>query len=255
MLLGATTPTEGKILYFGKEFKKHREQILKSINFSSTYISLPWWFRVEEILELFARLYEIPNRKKRIEKLLAEFEIEHLKHKEFNMLSAGERTRLLLTKAFLNYPRLILLDEPTASLDPDVAVKIRQFLKKEKEEYNVSMLFTSHNMDEVEEMCDRVIVLSHGKIIAQDTPLNLIKSIAESQLELFIKRDKEKAVRLFQKLEMPFTGNGNIFNLVIDEKNIAEFLTLLAKEKIGYEDITIKKPDLEDYFLQIIENK
>lgn len=255
MLLGVMDPSGGDILYFGTSLKKNRETILKQINFSSTYISLPWWFTVSEILELFARLYEVPGKQKRIQKLLREFEIEGLYKKEFRMLSAGEKTRLLLAKAFLNYPKIILLDEPTASLDPDIAVKIRQFLKNEKEEYNVSMLFTSHNMDEVEEMCDRVIVLSHGKIIAEDTPVNLVKSIAESEIELLIKKDKEKAIQLFNKLELPFTKNNVMFTLVIDEKNIAEFLALLTKENIEYEDIGIKKPDLEDYFLNIVEGK
>ncbi len=255
MLLGVMDPSDGDILYFGTSLQKNRETILKQINFSSTYISLPWWFTVSEILELFARLYEIQERQKRIKKLLREFEMEELYKKEFRMLSAGEKTRLLLAKAFLNYPKIILLDEPTASLDPDIAVRIRQFLKKEKEKYNVSMLFTSHNMDEVEEMCDRVIVLSHGKIIAKDTPVNLVKSIRESEIELLIKKDRERAMKLFNKLELPFTQNGTMFTLVVDEKTIAEFLTLLTKENIEYEDISINKPDLEDYFLNIAKGE
>lgn len=255
MLLGVSTPTAGEIVYFGKNFKHYREEILKQINFSSTYISLPWNCTVEEILEIFARLYEIPDRKKRIMKLLQEFEIDHLIKKQFRTLSAGERTRLVLTKSFLNYPKLILLDEPTASLDPDIAVKVREFLKKEQKEYNVSMLFTSHNMSEVEEMCERVIVLHQGKIIAEDSPINLAKTIKESEVQLFIKRDETKAVEFLQKLELPFEHERFTFKVPMDEKKIAEFLMVLAEEKIEYEEISIKKPDLEDYFLQIIEKQ
>src|SRR3989338_9636398 len=138
---------------------------------------MPWLFKVSEILKIYGMLYEVPDRKKRIEKLAKEFEIDHLLEKQFHMLSAGEQTRLFLTKAFLNYPKIILLDEPTASLDPDIAVKIREFLRRQQKEYKVSMLFTSHNMSEVEEMCDNIVFLNNGKIIAKDKPENLSKQI------------------------------------------------------------------------------
>lgn len=255
MLLGVMEPTVGEISYFGKPFKKHREEILKNINFSSTYISLPWWFTVEEILEVFARLYEVPERKKRIGKILEDFEMMHLVKRQFYMLSAGERTRLLLVKAFLNYPKILLLDEPTASLDVEIAVKVREFLKKEREKYNVSILFTSHDMSEVEEICDRVVILNHGKIIAEDTPGNLTKNIAETEVELFIKDDAQKAVKLFKEMELPFEQEKFSFKILMEEKQIAEFLQFLAAKRINYDEISIKKPDLEDYFLQVIGRK
>lgn len=255
MLLGIMDPTVGNISYFNKPFNRCREEILKQINFSSTYISFPAFFTVFEILEVFARLYEIPNRKKRIQKLLNEFEAGHLTKKQFYMLSAGERTRVMLVKSFLNYPKIILLDEPTSSLDPEIAVKVREFLKKQKEKYSVSMLFTSHNMSEVEEMCDRVIILNHGKIIAEDAPENLVKKITDTEVELLIKHDVEKTIALLTKIEMPFEQDRFNFKIIVDEKRIAEFLTFLAKEKIQYEEISIRKSDLEDYFLQVIENK
>lgn len=255
MLLGVMDATTGSIAYFGKPLRKYREEILKQVNYSSSYISLPWWFTSLEILEIFGRLYEVPDRAKRIDKLLKEFEIEDLKSKQFFMLSAGEKTRLLLTKAFLNYPRIILLDEPTASLDPEIAVKIRAFLKKERKEYNVSMLLTSHDMSEVEEMCNRVIILNHGTIIAEDTPDELIKNISKSELTLFIKRDTEKASLFFKKNKIHFEQGTYEFKVYIDNKHIAEFLILLAKEKIEYHEISINKPDLEDYFLQVIKKE
>lgn len=249
MLLDVMSPTSGQISFFGKSFRKDRSEILKRINFSSAYISLPWFFTIEQVLIVFAELYEIPNKKKRMDKLLAEFEIEHLRKKAVHTLSAGERARLLLTKAFLNYPEIILLDEPTASLDPDIAVKIRQFLKKEQKEYKVSMLFTSHNMSEVEEMCNRVIFLSHGKIKAEDTPENLARKITHSKIELLIK-DSETAEKFFGKGNITFDKDGNIFNITIETDNISAFLTRLASEKIEFQDISVKKPDLEDYFLK-----
>lgn len=255
MLLGILEPTSGSIKYFGKEFVKNREEILKDINFSSTYISLPWWFTGSEILNLFGMLYEVPDRKKRIKKLAEEFQLEDLLHKQFHMLSAGERTRFLLTKAFLNYPKLILLDEPTASLDVEIAVRIREFLKKEQKEYKVSMLLTSHNMSEVEEMCDDILVMHKGTIIARDTPENLAKSISSSQIELLIKKDYKKVMEFFEKTEIPFEEKRYRFKIPVDEQGIAEFLMLLANNKIEYEEIGIDKPDLEDYFLQVIEKE
>lgn len=249
MLLDVMEPSGGNISYFGKTFKKNRSEILKRINFSSAYISLPWFFTIDQILDVFADLYEVSNKKKRIDKLLAEFEIDHLRKKAVHTLSAGERARLLLTKAFLNYPQILLLDEPTASLDPDIAVKIRQFLKKEQKEYKVSMLFTSHNMSEVEEMCERVIFLSHGKIKAEDTPENLAAKITYSKIELLIK-DSDKAKKFFDQEKIQFKKEENIFQVTIETSKISEFLTLLASQKIEFLDISIEKPDLEDYFLK-----
>lgn len=252
MLLGVMAQTSGQITYFGKEFEKRREEILKQINFSSTYISLPYNFTLEEVMDVFGQLYEVPDRKKRALKLLKEFELDHLLKKAVRTLSAGENTRLLLAKAFINYPKVILLDEPTASLDPDIAVKIREFLKKEQKEYNVSMLFTSHNMSEIEEMCDRVMIVNHGKVIAHDTPDNLAKRISQSTVELIISKDAKKAQAFFQKIEIPFEQHKHRFTFPVDEKKIAEFLILLTKENIEYDEISIEKPDLEDYFLQVI---
>lgn len=250
MLLDVMAPTSGEIKYFGKTFKKDRSNILKRLNYSSAYISLPWLFSLEQVLSVYADLYEIPNKKKRINKLLEEFEIDHLRKKAVHTLSAGEKARLLLTKAFLNYPEIILLDEPTASLDPDIAVKIREFLKKEQREYKVSMLFTSHNMGEVEEMCDRVIILNKGHIVAEDSPENLANQIKTSQMEILI-REHKKAESLFTNDNFSYQREGNVFRIKIESDEISKFLALLSQNDLEFQDISINKPGLEDYFLQI----
>lgn len=252
MLLDVLTPTSGSISYFGKSLKKNRSEILKELNFSSAYISLPWLFTVEEILNVFANLYEVPNKKTRIKRLLSEFEIEHLRKKSVHMLSAGEMARLLLTKAFINYPRVILLDEPTASLDPDIAVKIREFLRRQQKEYKVSMLFTSHNMSEVEEMCDNIIFLNRGKVFAKDKPENLSKQIPESEIEL-ITKNSLKAKTFLESQGMSFIQNKSTFKISLKTKDISTFIALMASKKIEYEDISINKPNLEDYFLKMSE--
>lgn len=250
MLLDVMDPTSGSISYFGKPLKGNRSEILKKLNFSSAYISLPWLFTVEEVLNVFANLYEVPNKQTRIKRLLSEFEIEHLRKKSIHMLSAGEMARLLLTKAFINYPKIILLDEPTASLDPDIAVKIREFLRRQQKEYKVSMLFTSHNMSEVEEMCDNIVFLNKGKIIAKDKPENLSKQIPESEVE-FITKNILKAKKFLESQKISFVQNKNTFRINIKTKDISTFITSMTNEKIEYEDISINKPNLEDYFLKM----
>ncbi len=252
MLFGIMDPTVGSISYFGKNFHKHREEILKQINFASTYISLPGRFSVNEILHIFARLYEVQDREKRVKKLLQTFALDHLAKKEYNQLSAGEKTRLVITKSFLNYPRVILLDEPTASLDPEIAQRVRDFLLKEKKEYDTTILLTSHNMSEVEEMCDDVIVINHGKIVEHGSPEKLIQKISTCTLELAIGGHAKKATTLLEEKLIPFTMNRNRFMITVDEKKVASFLSLLADEKINYEEISIRKPDLEDFFIQVI---
>lgn len=251
MLLGVMEPTAGDIRYFDKPFMKHREQILKDINYSSGYISLPWRLTVEETLSVFAKLYEVPDEKKRIAKLLAIFEIDDLRKKQFFQLSAGQRSRLLLVKAFLNYPKIILLDEPTASLDPDIAKKVRTFLKKEKEEFNVSMLFTSHNMAEVEEMCDRVIFINHGKMIKEGTPLSIAKEIPDCRLQLLLSEGKEKALTIIKERGYHAIEDKPYVIIGLPEKEVAALLNAFAKEHLLYEEISIDKPDLEDFFLQM----
>ncbi len=250
MLLGVMAPASGDIRFFGKEFEKNREYILKNINFASTYISLPWRFTVIEILNVFAKLYEIPNQKYRIERLLKEFDLEDLRKRSYSDLSAGEKTRLVLTKSFLNYPKIVLLDEPTASLDPEIAVRIRRFLKKQNEDYKVSILFTSHNMAEVEEMCDRILILNHGKIIDEGRPEKLAKNITDCEIELTIVQHKNRAIKFFNANDIPYELDRYRFTLLMDESRVADFLMVLADEKIKFQEISIRKPDLEDYFLK-----
>ena len=254
MLLGVMTPTSGEITYFNKPFNnKNRSEIMQQINFSSTYISLPWRETVMQSLKVFAKLYNIPNRKKRIEKLIASFECEEFINKSFSSISAGEKTRTLLAKAFLNYPKIILLDEPTASLDPDIAKKIREFLVKEKQEFNVSILITSHNMNEVEEICDRVIFLNHGKIIAENTPSEIAKSIKDTILKLLITQNQKAADEYFEKMKLKVIKKGPYTNIEIKEDKLPGIISDLSKNNVIYKEINIIKPDIEDFFLEVLK--
>ena len=183
MLLGLIKPTKGKITMFGLDFEQNREKILSRLNFSSAYTSLLSRITVFENLYVFAGLYNVPNPRGKIENLLESFELSHLKAEPTGNLSSGEATRLNLCKALINDPELLFLDEPTSSLDPDIAQKTRELLLKINQERNISILYTSHNMEEVTQMCDRVIFLQRGKIVASDTPLNLTKIIKDTAVE------------------------------------------------------------------------
>lgn len=188
MLLGLTTPTSGEINLFGLDLKKDLREILHRVNFSSSYISLPYSLTVIENLLIFAKLYNVQNAKAKIEELLKVFEIEEIRTTTVRKLSSGQITRVCLAKSLLNDPELLFLDEPTASLDPDIADKTRQLLKKMRSTKKISMLYTSHNMAEMEEMCDRIIFLNKGKIIASGMPDEIKKEFGGDTLEeVFLK--------------------------------------------------------------------
>lgn len=188
MLLGLTTPTSGEIKLFGLDLKHHRTHILQDVNFSSSYISLPYSLTVMENLLVFARLYGIKYPRERILELLRVFEIEDIKDKVVRKLSSGQITRVCLAKALLNDPKVLFLDEPTANLDPDIADKTKGLLKRVKEERGLSILYTSHNMREMEEMSDRVIFLDRGRVIAMGRPEEVLTRFkGESLEEVFLK--------------------------------------------------------------------
>ena len=183
LLLGLTTPTTGAIRLFGLPLREHRRQILQRVNFSSAYISLPFNLSVRENLDVFGRLYGVRNRRHRIAELLELFEIPEVVDSVMGKLSSGQVTRVNLCKAFLNDPEILFLDEPTASLDPDIAEKVRAALKRVQRERGVTMVYTSHNMREIELVCDRVIFLSHGKLVAQGTPREILERADSESLE------------------------------------------------------------------------
>jgi ABC-2 type transport system ATP-binding protein len=193
-LLGLTLPTSGDIFAFGLPFHQHRIAILQRANFSSAYTALPGNLLVSQNLSVFARIYGVPDRKKKIAELMDLLEIGHLAKRVTGQLSAGESTRVNLVKAFLNDPELLMLDEPTASLDPDIADKVRKVVRKVQQERNIGILYTSHNMKDIEEVCDRVIFLHKGKIVCEGTPTDIVARSSSATLEdVFIKiaRDGE----------------------------------------------------------------
>jgi ABC-2 type transport system ATP-binding protein len=192
MLLGLVTPTAGSIRMFGLDLATHREEILGRVNFSSTYISMPYALTVEENLWVVGKLYGLTDIARRIDDVVKKLEMEEFRHKVTRRLSSGQMTRLTLAKAILTEPKVLFLDEPTASLDPDIAHKTRTLLKEVRRSAGLSVLYTSHNMREMEEMSDRIIFLQRGKIVAQGTAREIMDRFGQRDLEeVFLKLARE----------------------------------------------------------------
>ncbi len=193
MLLGLITPSAGSIHMFGLDLAKHREKILQQVNFSSTYISMPFSLTVEENLKVIARLYSLKNIQQRVDAIVEKLEMSDIRSKMTRKLSSGQMSRLTLAKALMTEPKVLFLDEPTASLDPDIVNKIKAFLKEYQRDAGLSILYTSHNMREMEEMSNRIIFLQHGHIVAEGTSDQIIQRYGQRDLEeVFLKLAREQ---------------------------------------------------------------
>jgi len=249
MLLGITEPTGGKISMFGLDFTKHRQEILQKMNYSSAYVQLPWRLKVWEALYVFSQLYSMSDPFPRIGQLIKAFEVEEFRNTLIDDLSAGNRTRVSLCKAFINTPQLVLLDEPTSSLDPDIADKVRQFIKEARDKFKTTLLITSHNMAEVEELCDRVIFINHGQIVDEDTPEGLARKIKTTRVKLMMRDGQKRTVAYCKKHKLPIRQEDRYVTIEILEQSVARMLNELAGLGVDYSEISIDKPTLEDYFI------
>lgn len=187
MLLGIVEPSDGFIRVFGKDFRLHRAEILAKVNFSAVYAHLPGNTTVRQNLCIFALLYGVRHVQKRIAILLHEFNLEKFARVKTGFLSSGEQSRVHMAKAMLNEPRLLLMDEPTASIDPSDSQIIREKIKAYAASASAAVLWTSHDMYEIEAVCDRVLFISHGKILLEGNPRELPAAYGKKNLEeLFI---------------------------------------------------------------------
>jgi len=181
MLLGLITPSAGTIRIFGRSPARDRDYILQKTSFASPYLSFPPRLTVYENLSVFARLYGIRDRAAQVSRYMKVFRIEYLRDKPVARLSSGEATRLALCRALLNRPRLLLLDEPTAFLDAPSALEVKKILLDLQRTSRTTIIYTSHNLLEVEEMCERVMILSRGRMIASGTPVEVTQTILQEE--------------------------------------------------------------------------
>jgi ABC-2 type transport system ATP-binding protein len=183
MIMGLVTPTSGSVSVLGADMPRQRYKVLHRMNFESPYVDMPMRLTVRQNLSIFAQLYAVLDVAERIASLAAELELTEFLDRPTGKLSSGQKTRVSLAKALLNRPEVLLLDEPTASLDPDTADWVRGRLENYRRSHNATVLLASHNMNEVERLCDRVIIMKKGRIEDDDTPANLLSRYGRQTME------------------------------------------------------------------------
>ena len=198
MLMGLVTPTSGTVRVLGSDMPRERYKVLHRMNFESPYVEMPMRLTIRQNLKVFGMLYGVADLSERITEVAADLELADLLDRPTGKLSAGQKTRVSLAKALINAPDLLLLDEPTASLDPDTADWVRSRLERYRDTHGATMLIASHNMAEVERLCERVIFMKRGRIEDDDTPARLLARYGRDTLEeVFLDvargRDRETA--------------------------------------------------------------
>ena len=184
MMLGLITPSSGEISIDGISFEpKNRIKLLSEMNFASPYIELPKKLTVKQNLEIYARLYGVENISDRISEMVEDLNLKNFLNKKTGELSSGQKNRVSLAKSLINKPRLLFLDEPTASLDPDIGDFVRGYLEKYKNNNELTMLLASHNMKEVERLCDSVVMMKKGKIVDKGTCSEIVNKHGRKNLE------------------------------------------------------------------------
>ncbi len=183
MILGLLEPSAGSIRVLGAELPRHRHRVLARVNFSSPYVDLPARLTVRQNLEVYARLYGVRDVRGRLRELAADLRLEPFLDRATGRLSAGQKTRVMLAKALVNRPELLILDEPTASLDPDNADRLRGYLEEYARRSGATLFLASHNMAEVERLCDEVLLLREGRLAARGGPVELVRRFGRRNLE------------------------------------------------------------------------
>jgi len=183
ILLGLLLPTSGRVEVLGEDMLRHRYRVLPRMNFSSPFVDLPHRLTVRQNLLIYARLYGLPHRRERIENLARDLQISAFLERPAGKLSAGQKTRVALAKALLNEPELLLLDEPTASLDPDTGDWVRRYLEEWRARTGATILMASHNMSEVERLCSEILMMKEGRIVDRGSPQELIARYGRTNLE------------------------------------------------------------------------
>src|SRR5438309_9466926 len=183
MIMGLVLPTSGRVQVLGHAMPEESAEVLGRMNFESPYVDMPMRLTVRQNLTIFGRLYAVKDLAERIEQLASDLDLKDFLDRANGKLSAGQKTRVALAKALINQPELLLLDEPTASLDPDTADWVRQHIEAYRKTNNATILLASHNMLEVERLCDRVIIMKRGRIEDDDSPANIMLRYNRATLE------------------------------------------------------------------------
>lgn len=253
MVVGILTPDSGYIKIFGKNVLK--SDVLEQISLTSGGTQFHGNLKTGDILNFYGRIYGIhkEEREKRISRLIKFFGLAGFIDRKFWYLSTGQKMRLTFAKALLNYPKLLLLDEPTLGLDPDIAIKMRDEIRRINRKFGTTIVLTSHYMHEVEQLCDRIAFIDKGSIIDMGA-IESVKLKQFSKYDVFIRVRKIKDETFLKR--HGFNVKGNVLHKQIGmDKNISEILAMLASRKFEVVDIETRKPTLEDYFVKILGGK
>ncbi|MBI4149854.1 ABC transporter ATP-binding protein [Candidatus Woesearchaeota archaeon] len=254
ILSGLLTKDKGIITILSKDPEIEKEAVKNQMNVGAAYSFLTGILTVEQNLRVYGKLYGVKDLDQRISHLLKIFEIEDLRHKKVFILSTGQIIRVILCKGLINNPKVLLLDECTVGLDPDIAQKTRKILKDYQKEQGTTIVFTSHNMTEVEQLCDRIAFLHKGEILMIGTPKELRKRIKTQSVKIDIIGEKRKSLRsIVERFKVKVTESK--LNMVIfeirGEVELPKIINAIIKEGLEIIDINVRKPSLEDVFLKI----
>ncbi len=258
MVSGILTKDSGDITVLGRDPKKDSEYVKNNMNAATAYLPLTSILTAEQNLIIFAKLFNVKNYKERIKDLFKDFEIEHLAKKKVHSMSSGERTRVSLCKGLINNPKLLLLDECTVGLDPDVAEKTRDIIKNYNKVHSSAILFTSHYMYEVEELCNRIAFMHKGKIIRIDTADRLKKMIKNQTVELTLMKKYPELKQFFKErgVDVIFLDNNAIrFEVNASTYDLPKLLNRLFQQGIKLRDIHVQRPTLDEIFIKISRGK
>jgi len=242
-------PTKGEVRILGMDAFKNTRKVRERINISSG-VRMPWGMKVYECLRFYAMCYGITDRRV-VDRVISEFELEEHRNKRFDDLSTGNKQKANLARAFLNDPEVVFLDEPTANLDPDMAKKIRQMILRIKEEKDVTIVLTTHNMREAEMLCDRIAFIKEGKIVAEGTSEELKKYT--KMRERVILKLKGNAKKLH--IPYPYRMDGNTLIAFVEyaEKALPSIVVRLAEQGVFVESAKMEEITLEDVFIELAE--
>lgn len=261
ILSGLLDKDDGDVIILGKDLQLAREEIKSQMNVGAAYSFLTGILTVEQNLKVYGRLYGVKDLDARISHLLRIFEIEELRHKKVFTLSTGQTIRVILCKGLINNPKVLLLDECTVGLDPDIAQKTRKILKDYQKQHGTAIIFTSHNMAEVEQLCDRIAFLHRGEILMVGTPKEFRKRITTKSVKIDViengKGGRKSLQSLIQRFKVRITEarQGMIIFEIEGEKELPRIIRAVIKAGFEIIDINVRKPSLEDVFLKIVRGE
>lgn len=254
IILGILSPDYGQVLVMGEDVHKKRD-IMEKMNYVSGETRFHWVLTVKDVLNFYGMSYGITRKElqKRINQLLDFFEIRDIAQRKFDSLSTGERMRLVFAKALLNKPRILLFDEPTLGLDPQIAIKVRKEIKKINQKLKTTILLTSHYMQEVESLCDRIAFINEGKIM----DVGSVEKVKRSRFSTYtLIMEVEKIKDLHHLIRRGFKIKDNKIHITLSfEDSLNDILSFFSQNGYKILDLQIKKPTLEDYFITALEKE